>query len=187
MANAALGGFGMLTSALGGVIGAGGALESGQAQSQMYNYQAGMAQMNAKIAKQNADYAINVGEHQAENYGLQAGQRMGQIKSAQGASGLDVNSGSAQQVQKGQATITNMDLTQIRSNAAKTAYNFDVQSVQDQQQAQLYRMAGAQSITASQYNAAASILGSASSVSNEWLQGQQSGLYNTSGNQNLGS
>lgn len=163
-------------SLLGGLTGAAGAAQTAAAQQQMYNYQAGLAQINAQIALQNADYARQQGEQQAQQYGMQAGQRMGQIITSQASSGLDINTGSNKLVQQSQQLVTGLDLDQIRSNAAKTAYDYDTQSVQYQDQAQLYRMGGANAAAAGAINITSSILGTAASVSTKWLQGQQYGL-----------
>lgn len=167
---------GLGLTAAGGVVGAIGSIFGGQAQQKMYDYQAAIAKQNAQIAKQNSDYAIQKGEQQAQNYGLQAAQRQGQIVVAQAASGLDVNSGSAKQVQESQQKITSMDLEQIRSNAAKTAYDYDVQSVNFSSQAQLDVLAGENASAAGGIGAMSTLLGSAASVSSKWLQGRQVGL-----------
>lgn len=178
MASAAvLSGVGMGASALGGLLGAGGAAEIGAAQQQMYNYQAAVATMNAKIAKQNQSYASNQGEIEAQDFGLKEAQQEGQIKVAQAASGFDVNSGSAKAVQESQAKVTQMNLDQIRSNAAKTAYNFDVQSAEYTAQSNIYKMAGANAAEAGDINALASIIGGASSVATQWSTAQQHGLF----------
>lgn len=160
----------------GGIVGAIGSIFSGGAQQKMQNYQARVAQLNAQVAKQNADYAIQRGEQQAQSYGMQASQRQGQIKVAQAASGLDINSGSNLAVQQGQRQVTTMDLEQIRSNAAKTAYDYDVQSTSFTNQAQLDKMAGQNEYAAGWINAGSTLIGSASSVAERWYQGQQVGL-----------
>lgn len=170
-------GAGLGLTAAGGVVGAIGSILGGQSQQKMYNYQAAIAKQNSQIASQNADYSIQKGEQQAQSYGMQAAQRQGQIRASQGASGLDVNSGSAKQVQDSQRLVTSMDLDQIRSNAAKTAYDYDVQAVNFTDQGQLDTMAGANASAAGSIGAASTLLGSASSVSSKWLQGQQVGLF----------
>lgn len=175
------GGVGIGASILGGLFGAAGASEQSQAQQGMYNYQAGVAQINSQISLQNAEYARQQGEQEAQQAGMQGAQRMGQIKVAQASSGLDVNSGSAKQVQSSQALVTGLDLTQIRSNAAKSAYDFDVQATQYQNQATLYKMGATDAAAAEPYNVASSILGSAASVSSKWLQGQQVGMFSGTG------
>lgn len=182
MASAAvMGGIGMGASALGSLFGAGGSIAAGEAQQQMNNYQASIALMNAKVAKQNETYARNVGEIQAQNAGLQAAQVEGQTKAAEASSGLDVNSGSAKQVQESQAKVTSLNLDQIRSNAAKTAYNFDVQSAGFEDQANLFRMAGANAAEAGEIGAVSSIVGGASSVATQWSKASQVGLFSNNG------
>ena len=174
---AALGAVGIGATLAGGITSAIGAESSAAATQQSYNYQAGVAQINSTIDLQNADYARSQGETQAMQYGLQAGQRQAQIRNTQAASGLDVNSGSAAAVQASQKTITGIDTAQIRSNAAKTAYDYDVKSTMDLNQSTLDVMAGDNAITAGNFQAASSILGSVGSVSSKWNQGTTSGMF----------
>ena len=173
-----VGTIGLGATLAGGLLSAFGAEKSGAAQQQMYNYQAAVAKINSQIDQQNREYALNYGEQQATIEGMKAGQQFGQIRAAEGASGIDVNTGSAADVQRSQRAVTAMDLTQIRSNAAKTAYDYNVKSVMDTNQASLDVMAGQNAKIAGGIKAASSILGTAGSVSSKWLQGQQAGLYN---------
>jgi predicted membrane GTPase involved in stress response len=165
---------------MGGFLGAKGAEKSGQAQQQMYNYQAQVAQINATIDRQNAEYALNQGEQQAQQFGMKAAQQRGQIIADQGASNIAIGMGSAAEVVRSQNLLTRMDLTQIRSNAAKTAYDFSTKATMDLNQATLDTMAGANARTAGDINAASSILGTVGSVSSKWLQGKQMGMWGTS-------
>jgi hypothetical protein len=175
--NTDIGEIGIGSSILGGLTSAIGSIFSGMSQEKMYNYQAGVARLNAQIARQNATYALNVGEQQAQKYGLTAAQRQGQIKVSQAASGLDVNSGSAKEVQQSQKELTSLDLTQIRSDAAKTAYNYEVQGVQYGAQAGVDTMAGRNAMSAGLISAESSILGTAGSVASQWLRGSQLGMW----------
>jgi hypothetical protein len=161
----------------GGLTSAFGSFLQGESQKAYYDYQAGVARMNAIIAKQNAEYAVNVGEIQTQQEGLRGGQQMGRILAAQGASGLDVNSGSAKQVRESQVGLTRTSETSIRSTAAKTAYNYEVEGAGFTAQAGADIAAGKTSMTAGMIGAASSILGAATSVSSEWLRGQQLGLW----------
>src|SRR6266446_6811854 len=113
---------GMAATAGGAIVGAIGSSYKGQAESNMYNYQAGVAQVNEQIAKQNAAYEKELGETQAQEAGMKTRAEMGQIKAAQGASGLDVNCCSAVDVQKSAQEVGTFNETMIRSNAAKRAY-----------------------------------------------------------------
>jgi hypothetical protein len=174
---AAMGVIGIGASLAGGILGAEGAKQSAAATQQMYNYQAGVAQINSKIDLQNADFARNQGEVQATQFGLKERQQEGAIKVAQSASNLDVNSGSAIDVQTSQRKLGQMDLTQIRSNAAKTAYDFDVKSTMDLNQSTLDITAGTNAIAAGNIQAMSSIIGSVGSVSSKWMQGSQAGMF----------
>jgi hypothetical protein len=177
---AAMGVIGMGASLACGILGAEGAKQSAAATQQSYNYQAGVAKINSQIDLQNADYARNQGEIQATDFGLKAAQQEAQIKTAQSASNLDVNSGSNLDVQTSQHTVDQMDLTQIRSNAAKTAYDYDVKSTMDLNQSTLDIMGGQNAIAAGNIQAEASILGSVGSVASKWSQGSQSGMFGSS-------
>jgi hypothetical protein len=95
---------------------------------------------------------------------------MGLIKATQGSSGTDVNSGSATQVQASQRTVAGIDNAQIRSNAARTAYNYSTQAT-------AYDNAAENVKSSEGINLASSILGTTASVSSKWLQGQQMGLW----------
>ena len=178
-----IGEVGLGSTVVGSALSAYGAYSQGQATSRMYGYQANMARINSQIALQNADYARNQGEQQAVIAGRQGAQQLGGIRAAEGASGLNVNSGSAKDVQTSQQGTTALNLTQIRSNAAKTAYNYDVQSTQDISQAGLYDLAASNALTAGDLGAASSIIGGAGSVSSKWLQGNQQGLWGNASNQ----
>lgn len=174
---AAMGAVGMGATLAGGITSAIGAEKTGEAQQAAFNYQAGVARINSQIDLQNADYARQQGENEATQFGMKAGQQGAAIKAGQAASGLDVNSGSAVAVQGSQRTITSMDLSRIRSNAAKTAYDFDVRSTMDLDQATLDVMGGQNAKIAGDINATSSILGSVGSVASKWNQGTTSGLF----------
>jgi hypothetical protein len=173
----AVGGAGLGMSLAGGLLSAFGAEKAGQSQQQMFDYQAAVAKINSKIDLQNADYAVNQGEQQSTTYGLKEAQTFGQIRASEGASNLDVNSGSSTQVQSSERQIGAIDTTTIRSNAAKVAYDYDVKSTMDLNQATLDTMAGINAKTAGDINAASSIIGTAGSVATKWSSGSASGMF----------
>lgn len=175
--NTMMGEFGIGTTLIGGLTSALGNIFSGEAQQKMYDYQAGIAKLNEKIANQNAAYASNVGELQAGQFGYKAAAQLGMIRAGQGSRGLDVNTGSNLQVQKSQELLSGTEMTAIRSNAAKTAYDYKVQGTQFAAQANLDTLAGQNALSAGFIGATSSILGAASSASSEWLQGAKMGLW----------
>lgn len=171
---------GMAASGGGSILSAFGAQQSGQAQSQMYQYQAGIAQLNSKIALQNRDYALGVGEQEAQKYGMGAAQRQGTIRAGAGASGIDVGSGSKADVQSSQQLVTGIDMATIRNNAARKAYGYTVEATQDTAQAGLYNKAASDASSAGNIKALGSLLSGSASVSDKWLQGSSSGLFGSS-------
>lgn len=162
-------------TALGGATSAIGGIMSGNANAAAFKYQAGIAQMNTQIAKQNADYSRSVGEVEAQQSGMKTRFQEGAIKVAQGASGLDVNKGSAVAVQDSQHQIGLEDQAIIRSNAAKKAYGFEVEAAQETAKGQLALMSGDSAKTAGYISAAGSLLGTAGSVAGKWLTAKQTG------------
>lgn len=158
-------------------VGAYGSFMGGQSKSAMYNYQAGIAEMNRKIQKQNSEYAYQAGEKEANISGMKSRALMGKIVTGQAASGIDVNSGSNQLVQEGQTKIARMDQAQIRENAGRKARGYDVAAVQEAAQANVYRAAGANAEREGEIGAITSILGGVSSVSSKWQQAKTAGIY----------
>lgn len=172
-----LGGVGVAGSLAGSIFGAFGAEEGGKAAAQADQYKAAIAQMNAKIALQNADYARSVGEVQAQQSGMKTRAQVGATVAAQGASGFDVNKGSNVAVRQSETEIGQYEQSVIRSNAAKKAYGYEVEAANDTAQGQLDTMAAAQDTKAGDIGAISSLLGGASSVSSKWLQGKQIGVF----------
>lgn len=172
---------GLAGTAGGGLLSAFGAESAGTAQQSMYNYQAAVAKINANIDTQNSEYALDQGERQAQKFGIQAGQQRGAIIAGQGASGIAIGSGSSADVVRSQGVLTGMDLNQIRTNAAKTSYDYTVKATADTNQASLDVMAGENAKTAGDINAASSILSSVGSVASKWTQGTQAGLFGGKG------
>lgn len=174
---AGFGAVGLGASLAGGLLSAFGASKEGAATQSMYNYKAQVAKINADINRQNAGWARDKGETEATQYGMKAAQQRGSIRAAQGASGLDVNSGSAKEVQRSQEAIKDIDMSQIRSNAAKIAYDYETKAFMDENQSKLDTMAGEYAKEAGGIKAAGSILGTVSTVSSKWQQGSSIGLW----------
>jgi hypothetical protein len=166
----------LVMTLMSGAISAGGAAYSGMASAATYNYQAGVAQMNAQIAKQNAAYETALGEVQAQQQGMKTRATISQTRAVQGASGLDVNTGSAASVRSSEFQLGGYDQQVIRAGAARRAYGFEVEAVGDVAQANLDRMAARNSENAGMLKAFTSILGAGGSFASKWKQGQSTGI-----------
>lgn len=141
-------GFGAVTagdvSAGLGVIGAGasaiGAIGQGEASAEAARYQAQVERNNAIVANQNAQYASQAGEVRAANEGLRARQRQAAVTASLAAGGVDVNSGSAEDVRRSQTVTGQEDVETTRANAALQVYGYRTQGTNFTAQAQLQDM-----------------------------------------------
>lgn len=162
----------MVSMAAGSVVKAAGSTYSGQAAASMHKYQAGVAAVNAKIARQNAEYSRGVGEFKAEQSGMKTAGEIGRTTAIQGASGFRVESGSATDVRESQRMLGQSAQNVIRSNAARAAYGHEVEALNFEAQSQMHQMARKTSKIAGFLGAGESLLGGASSVSEKWQQSQ---------------
>lgn len=168
-------------TALGGGVSAIGALQGGKSSQAMYEYRAGVADVNRIIAEQNADYDLKVGEAQAQKVGMEGRYKVGQQVARQSGSGIDINTGSKSRVIESVQEIATHDQSVVRHEAAKKAYDHRVQALEHSTQGQIYRAAGAQSRTASKYAALGSILGTAGSVASKWTDAKTRGVFDSAG------
>jgi hypothetical protein len=148
----------------------------GQAQSNMYNYQAAVAKMNQKVAQQNAEWEEGTGEVMAQEQGMKTRQVVGEERARFGAGNIDVNSGSAMQVQQSELAVGQESQAIIRANAAHRAYGAEVAGMQDVAQANIYEYSATTSLDAARIGATSSILGAVGSVASKWQQGSMLGI-----------
>src|SRR5215475_8493467 len=153
-----------------GEVSAYGSYAGGQAQAGMYQYQAGLARMNAQIQRQNAVYATQRGEAEAMQSGMKTREQIGETLTRQAASGIDVNAGSGVAVRRSEQELGTYDEATLRSNAAVKAYGARAQGLMDESQATLDEFAARNDIRAGQISAASSILGGIGSVSGKWYE-----------------
>ena len=158
--------------------------QAGLAEQRKAQYQAQVAKVNQKIAKQNADYEIKVGESEAQKVGLAGQQVIAQQKVSQAAGNLDTNIGSPAQVRDSQQNAVNHDMATVRANAARRAYGHEVEAMSAEQSATLYEMggenavqAGAMRRSAADTMATSSLLSTAGSVASRWTSAGQSGMF----------
>ncbi len=140
-------------TALGGGLGAIGSIQQGVAASKADKYNAQVAQQNAALATQNAALEGAIGEANVGLAGLKTQQQVGAIKATQAGRGVDVNTGSAKAVQTSQAETGMLDAANIRSNAARQAYGFEVQATGFENDANLDKANAGKDMTAGVMNA----------------------------------
>ncbi len=115
---------GAIASLAGTAVGAVGAIQAANARADAANTQAQIDANNQKVATQNAQWAAQAGEQQAKTAGDKARLMEGAIKAGEAANGIDVNSGSASDIQKSESDAAQTSALIIRQNAAKDAYAY---------------------------------------------------------------
>lgn len=117
----------------------------------------GIYDRNAQLAELQAQDAIERGQVEEKKARRQTEQVIGQQRVSLAAQGVDINKGSALDVQADAAYLGELDALTIRNNAAKEAWGYRVQ-------AQDYRYRGKVAQREGQFGAFRSILGSTGSV-----------------------
>ena len=108
-------------------------------------------EQNAKMADAEAQDALDRGELTAQRRGLEARQQIGSTRASQAAQGVDVSSGSAADVQASEAGIGALDEMTIRNNAAREAWGYKVEAINERQAGQVAAITG--DMTAAGYRA----------------------------------
>lgn len=157
------------------IVDAGGALFSASAEQSAANAQKRIARMNAEISEGNAASTMAAGESEAERFGMKAKADAGAIKTHQAASGVDINSGSAVDVQDSHRALSMFDTMTIKSNAAREAYGFKVKALDFRNEAAMAKARANSAMIAGVFNATSSLLSGASAASSGYEKWQQMG------------
>jgi hypothetical protein len=159
-------------SVLGAGLSAVGSLSQAAAESGASKYNASIESQNANIAKNNAAIAGQAGEAQAFMQQERTRSLVGQIKANQAASGIDVNQGSAPEVRSSAASLGELDAMQIKSNATRQAYGYNVQSASDTASSGLSQYEASNANTAGAIGAASTFLGGTGNAGLNWMKYQ---------------
>lgn len=112
-------------------IAIGGSLLQAQNAKQGGDYQSAVLDQNAEYKQKAADETIAAGNTSADWQRVRTKQAIGTQRTALAGNGIDVNSGSAAQLQDDTAMLGELDALTIQNNAAREAFGYKVQSVQD--------------------------------------------------------
>ncbi len=158
----------MIAGGIGAGVSAIGAIEGGQATKNAADYSAQVARNNEQIANANAEYAIASGQRKAADVSMKGAATAGRVKTAQAASGIDVNTGSAVDVQEGDREVSKLDAETTLNNAELQAYGYRSHATNFKAESQLDEAKGDQAVTGSEFAAAGGLLSSASSLRFKW-------------------
>lgn len=101
-----------------------------------------VAKVNAGISEQAAQDAVARGGIEADEQRKTTQQIIGAQRTGFAAGGIDVNSGSAGMIQDDVAAMGELDALTIINNAAREAYGYRVQAMDQRQQGKLAKYSG---------------------------------------------
>lgn len=153
-----------ILSAVSAVAGAAGTVLAGVAAKNAGDYQAKVAQMNAQIARDNADRAVAASQIKEQDNDMLVRAQLGTQEALQGASGVLVTGGSQILTRKAAAELGRRDTLNIRNAGEVEAYNYKVQAANQVAEASAQKAKGQGALIGSFLSAGGSLLSSASSI-----------------------
>ena len=154
------------------VLGTVSSVQQGKQQQAMYNYQAKVAEENAKIANKNAATERQTGIEEARLQRMKTLQAVGSQQAAMAANGMDVTQGTSLDIIEDTAAMGELDALQIQTNYERKAQSYEAQANNFNNQASMDVIAGKNAYTAGQIKAVQTGLNGVSKtvdVASKWV------------------
>lgn len=158
-----------------------GQIQAGKAAQDQAAYQAGVARNNEILAKRAADDARVRGELEMQQAFIKNQNLLGRQRAVLAANGVDVNTGSALQIQKDTAQLGKLERLTIRSNAEREALGFEAQGMNFNADAQLATLKGDAAAASSRTAAFSTALTGAGDVASKWYAFKKEGVFGSGG------
>ena len=163
-----LAGISLATTVVGGVMSARAQQQQAAQQASHSYYQAGIARNNQIAANYAAQDAIERGKVDRAKAAIASKQRQGAQRAALAAGGVDVNSGSALDLQLETEALGNYDQLVAMNNAEREALGFRTQGANFGGEVGLHTSAAQNSLYSGKTAATATLIGTAGSVASKW-------------------
>ena len=150
---------------------AGAGVYSASAQRAAGKYEQQVAERNATIADQQAEQAKQIGNIDEERQLRRVRAALGSQRAALAANGIDVNSGTALDLQAETAGFGAADALNLRSNALREAWGFNVEATNQRNSGRAARAQGRNAAIGTMLTTASSVAG----------QGFSSGVFRSGG------
>ena len=137
-------------------------------QKSALNFQADIANINARMSEVSAKQELERGSFQEKQVRLQSENLKSSQRAAMAANGIMLGEGTAADIIKSTDYMTEMDVDTVRANAARAAFGYRTQGMNYRAQAGAAR-AGADGVSP-WLQTSASLLGSAGNVATSWYQ-----------------
>lgn len=160
------------------LLGAAGAVQSGQAAAASGRYNAQVSDMNATLADRRAKDALDRGAIAEQRKRQEVAGFVGKQTAAMAANGVDLTFGSPLDTLVDSATMGELDALTIRTNANRESYDYRVQGANQRSQATMQRAQADSAEMGGYLKAGGTILGGG---------GQAYGKYKGGGGKGFGS
>lgn len=107
------------------------------------DYESSIANTNAAIARVKMRQVLEQGDIERSRQNLKTEQTVGALRTAAGASGTDVATGSNALVRIGAVGVGSIDELTVRNNAARQAWGYETEAIQDTYQGQFANLTAA--------------------------------------------
>lgn len=176
------------TLILGGIAAAKGAYDihqqgvAARAANAEGEYAAEVYGRNADLAEEQARDALARGRESELALRRKSRGMLGSQRAAFAAQGLDITSGSAQDVQHSDQALSELDALAIRNNAQRESFGFKQQAEYDRRDAEMARRGGRNRASAIRKEGIGTLLTTATSIYGAWeTKGSNVGRYTASG------
>lgn len=153
---------------IGGVLGAVGTYQQGQAQAASYEHAAKSAEINAQIKENQAHEEVLAGAEQEKKLRQKISGLKGEQRAAMGASGFAGDTGSSLDTIVDTAEQGERDVETLRYNAQNRRLNAVDESNQYKDQALSNRSAASSAKTAGMIGAVTGLIGTGATVASSW-------------------
>lgn len=133
--------------------------EQAQGQKDMAEYQANVAEKNAETDEFRAQQAATIGSIQEEQQRAKVRQMAGTQRANLAANGIDLGSGTAEDMVSETYTMGEADALTVRFNAMNEAWGYRTQAVNSRNDARMARFGGKQSSRNTYLTTAANVVG----------------------------
>lgn len=164
-----------------GAIGTGvsvmGAMQQGKAAQAQAKYQAAVSENNAATARMQAADALERGKIEEQQHRTKVTRLLGEQRANIAASGFELGDMTSQDIFGDTAALGELDALNIRNNAKREAWGYEVQAGNFNADASLSRMSGRNSRTASMWQAGGDLLSGASKFANNYVDFNKKGAF----------
>jgi hypothetical protein len=138
-------------------VSAAGSLVGGIQANQQGKYEAGIDQINARMATQAAKDSERIGRDEAKSYYRDVAQTKGQNIAAMAANGIDVGFGTAERVQEDTQLLADEDAQKLYRNIANRTKGYVIESYNDRAAAKAAKAKGKAALIGSFFEAGSSL------------------------------